>query len=300
MSLVSLLANACNLLKDAASRKDQDPPDIGESLELLFGECSLANPEAQIEAARNNVFDSIRRLLPEETRLRDHLWMEEARGAIVMFLETVASFSASSPHFFRLFSENAEMATESVWLCGGSLLFFLGRAARLQRDSQLRQAVMQLMHSFSMEELMYMLQNNPDESKKGEWEALVSAGVLEGQLRDVCCKALEIEKVDEGKKESVLVGQGACLETLSHVASFSHLRDSVCKALTAKPGGSKDPRIRAGAQRLLFELKWLSEEATPEEVLARGPEAEKAYHKALSLGKAHFKSMRLGFVRLKF
>ena len=29
MSLVSLLANACNLLKDAASRKDQDPPAAG-------------------------------------------------------------------------------------------------------------------------------------------------------------------------------------------------------------------------------------------------------------------------------
>lgn len=406
MSSVSLLANACNVLKEAADRGDEDRPDIGESLELLFGECSLANPEAQIEAARHDVFDSIRRLLPEETGMRDHLWMvasrvlmanniswshlnehlqaffdlakrhfeeadsedEEGRGAIVMFLETVASFSASSPHFFRLFSENAEMATESVWLCGGSLLFFLGRAARLQRDGQLRQAVMQLMHSFSMKELMYMLQN-ADESKKGEWEvallelygaepgnpdvqALVSAGVLEGQIKDVCrcalgekrsdkrshvyshdyldvlvnissvpeiaermiaagylevcSKTLEIEQVDEGKKESVLVGQGACLETLSHMASFAHLRDTVSKALTAKPGGlaatkerfeklrgSKDPRIRAGAQRLLFELKWLSEEATPEEVLARGPEAEAAYHKALSLGKAHFKSMKL-------
>ncbi|CAE7210808.1 unnamed protein product [Symbiodinium sp. KB8] len=90
-----------------------------------------------------------------------------------MFLETVASFSASSPHFFRLFSENAEMATES---------------------------------------------------------ALVSAGVLEGQIKDVCSKTLEIEQVDEGKKESVLVGQGACLETLSHMASFAHLRDTVSKA----------------------------------------------------------------------
>ncbi|OLQ06615.1 hypothetical protein AK812_SmicGene10085 [Symbiodinium microadriaticum] len=161
---------------------------------------------------------------------------EEGRGAIVMFLETVASFSASSPHFFRLFSENAEMATESV-----------------PKRSDKRSHV----YSHDYLDVLVNISSVPEIA-----ERMIAAGYLE-----VCSKTLEIE-------------QGACLETLSHMASFAHLRDTVSKERFEKLRGSKDPRIRAGAQRLLFELKWLSEEATPEEVLARGPEAEAAYHKA--------------------
>ena len=118
--------------------------------------------------------------------------------------------------------------------------------------------------------------------------------MVEAGYVDICLRMLAITKTDEASKQAALRGQGAVLEVLSHLASFSTLREPVAEALRGNDGPSfakdrleqfrqsSDARIRSGAQRFLFELGWSTGTMAPEEVRAKGPEAEAAYHKAMA------------------
>ncbi|CAJ1390987.1 unnamed protein product [Effrenium voratum] len=391
---------AAKLLQGAA----KDPAGYAEAkiqaaLLTVWAKCSLAHPQCQVEAARLQIFESVLSLLKSDlVDDRSNLWMaacrvlmanavswshvsgllqdyfelarrdfDENEKSVVLFFETAASFPACSVHFFRLFTSSRALAVRATWLCSGSLLFFLGRAARLQKDRQLRRAALEVMAEV-MEEVMEVLRSG-DEEAKGEWELailelhgaesspeveeLVDFELLETQLLEVCNCAIQldakpcsrnhlysydyldvlvnissvekfaermvkagylkicmtvlaVQKTDESHKEALLTGQGASLEVLSHWASFEGIRPKVEKALGLAEGkqhardrleklrDSKDARIRAAAQRLLFELAWLEgSQDAPAEVLARGPEAEAAYHKAMATGVAQFKSMKM-------
>jgi len=131
--------------------------------------------------------------------------------------------------------------------------------------------------------------------------------VLAGYL-DICFRAIDTP-ADSDHLESILRGQAACVETMCNIARFHPLRGEVKRVLkqSSRDGtghetlhllrNGKDARIRAGAQKLLFDIGWLSASddgnSTPAEVVARGPEAEAAYKKAMEGGQGRIKSVKI-------